>query len=119
MSRNPPGFRFSGTDAIVVCIAVPVTFGLLHFVGSFAWLVPVVLGHFFLFCNVFRVRPSFELIWAAGFILNFVAWAMLADSIAWSRILLSQTPLTLLLLVFTILSPNYHGIAASRLRTSR
>ncbi|CAK0748261.1 hypothetical protein CCP3SC1_1760005 [Gammaproteobacteria bacterium] len=40
--------------------------------GSYVWwaglLIGLVLGHFFLFCNVFRVTRQTELIWAGAFI---------------------------------------------------
>ena len=66
--------------------------------GSLTWLFPVTLGHFFLFCNVFSVRRSFELIWAAVFVANVGAW-LLAGELRWSWVLAIQTPLTLLLIL--------------------
>ena len=105
------GFRFSVVDAGVLAVAAAATWLLLPHVGFVAWLLPFALGHFFLFCNVFRVRRSYELVWAAGFLLNFGAWA-LSGAFDWLPVLAVQTPLTLLLIVLEIRSPRYHGVFA-------
>ncbi|MHC4135708.1 MAG: hypothetical protein ACYS0K_12065 [Planctomycetota bacterium] len=108
MSR---GFRFSARDAVALTAAAVATWLLLPRIGSFAWLFPFALGHFFLFCNVFRVRRGYELIWAAGFLLNFGAWAV-SGAFDWLGVLAVQTPLTLLLIGVEIRSPRYHGVFA-------
>ena len=108
MSR---GFRFSAGDAVALAVAAVATWLLLPRIGFLAWLFPFALGHFFLFCNVFRVRRSYELIWAAGFLLNFGAW-MVSGGFDWLGVLAVQTPLTLLLIVLEIRSPRYHGVFA-------
>ncbi len=108
MSR---GLRFSKGDAVTLAAAAVATWLLLPRIGSFAWLFPFALGHFFLFCNVFRVRRSYELIWAAGFLLNFGAWVV-SGAFDWLGILAVQTPLTLLLIILEIRSPRYHGVFA-------
>ena len=68
------GFRFSLVDgaAIVVCAAA--THTAWPALGPLSLVLPYVLGHFFLFCNVFRVRRPPELIWAGVFVLNFGVW---------------------------------------------
>lgn len=82
--------------------------------GTFALLFPIVLAHFFLFCNVFRVRRNLELIWAGVFVVNFAAWAI-TGSFSWWPVLLVQTPVTIACIVIEMRSPNYHGIGYARI----
>jgi hypothetical protein len=87
------GFRFSLTDAAVIGVGVAMTWLLRGRLGDLAMLPAVVLVHFFLFCNVFRVRRSYELIWAASFIVNLLAWQALGQ-FGWRGVLLTQAPIT-------------------------
>ncbi len=64
--------------------------------------------HFFLFCNVFRVRTRYELIWASSFLLNAGAW-QLADALSWQRLLGSQIVVTVLVIGAELRSPSYYG----------
>ena len=77
--------------------------------GDLAMLPAVVLVHFFLFCNVFRVRRSYELIWAASFIVNLLAWQALGQ-FGWRGVLLTQAPITLLAIAVEMKSNRYHGV---------
>ena len=71
----------------------------------------MVLGHFFLFCNVFLVWRSWELLWAGTFIVN-AATHLLMDSTSGVPVLLWQLPVTLGVIVWQIRSPWYHGVGA-------
>ena len=104
-----PGFRFSRVDALVLVAGAVLTVVLWPALGTLALLVPVALGHFFLFCNVFRVRRDVELLWAGVFVLNFAAWG-LTGRFSWTRVLLTQLPVTLAILVVEVRHPRYHGI---------
>ena len=59
--------------------------------GEHALIPALALGHFFLFCNVFRVRRSYELVWAGCFLVNAGAWITLSGFDVWG-ILAVQTP---------------------------
>ena len=52
------GFRFSRADAAMIAVGAAATWLLWGVLGDLALLPAVVLVHFFLFCNVFRVRRS-------------------------------------------------------------
>ena len=109
MSRSAPGFRFSKTDAVAISVAIAFTALLWPAISQLALLFPIVLAHFFLFCNVFRIHRTSELVWAGAFVTNVAAWT-LAGHFSWPAILLTQTPLTLFLIALAIRSPRYHGI---------
>ncbi len=111
MDRRPfsPGFRLSLVDIAVVVVAVVSATLLddwhpLFFVG-----ILVAVGHFFLFCNVFRLPRWLELMWVVAYI----AWAVcLASDI--ERLCL---PASVLLAVFSVAVilwgmrlPSYHGL---------
>ncbi len=107
--RSKPGFRFWPQDAAVIAIGTLATAWLWGQVGSVSLLLLGVLLHFFLFCNVFRVRTRFELIWAVSFVLNAGAW-QIADELSWQRLLGSQLAITVLVIGAELRSPSYHGI---------
>jgi hypothetical protein len=102
------GFRFSRTDALVIAACAGATWALWRPLGELALVFPVVLLHFFLFCNVFRIRRSYELIWAGMFVLNLACWVLLG-AFWWPWVLLAQTPLTLALIIAEMMSRRYHG----------
>jgi hypothetical protein len=103
------GFRFSIVDGLAISLCVASTAALLPEIGRDSWLFAVVLGHFFLFCNVFRVRRNYELIWAGLFLANFCYWRFFSD-FAWVWVLGIQTPITLTAIIAEIKSPVYRGI---------
>lgn len=111
------GARFSLTDGLAILAGAALTVALHRAAPEQArWFVGVpaaALGHFFLFCNVFRVRRRYELAWAAAFLVNVLAWH-LADALEWWRVLALQTPLTLAAIVAEVRSSTYHGAFAAR-----
>ncbi len=107
--RSQPGFRFSPRDAAVVVVCTLATAWLWGRVGSLSLLLFVVLVHFFLFCNVFRVRTRYELIWASSCVLNASAWQLM-DALDWQSVLGSQIPITVLVIGAELRSPCYRGI---------
>ena len=106
---SPPGFRFSRWDAAVIVLCSLATAWLWTRIGSLSLLLGIVLAHFFLFCNVFRVRTRYELLWGVAFILNATAWRMTGQFGLW-ELLGSQIPVTLLVIGATLRSASYHGI---------
>ncbi len=105
--------RRTAGDAVVLAIALPATWLAWPQLGALAGVIPLVVGHFFLFCNVFRIHRSKELVWAAVCLLNVSAWTILADC-WWPGILAVQLPLTAMLVVWEIRGPWYHGVCARR-----
>jgi hypothetical protein len=75
------------------------------------WVIPIAAGHFFLFCNVFRLRRSYELVWTGVFIANVTVWLYLVD-FSWAGVLAAQLPLTALLIAMEVRSSRYHGIGS-------
>ena len=108
------GFRCSLTDAIAIGAFMSAAVGLWYLNSPLWWLLVVAAGHFFLFCNVFRIVRRRELIWAGLLILNVGVWAWF-DHLTWPSILLTQLPITVGLIVADMRAPGYHGVLAKRL----
>lgn len=112
------GARFFATDAVALLAGAALTWALATWSPEgerwVAGLPAAALGHFFLFCNVFRVRRRYELAWAAAFLVNVAAWH-LAGALSWGAVLAVQTPLTALAIGAEVRSPEYHGVLARRL----
>jgi hypothetical protein len=105
-----PGFRFLATDVVMFLAA-----------GAFAkwavdhdglWLAKAtafVVGNFFLFCNVFRIARSLELIWTIVFLL-LAAARLRMGALEWSTIYMISGALTVALIVIEMRKPSYHGV---------
>jgi len=117
VQRSPPGFRCSFTDVLVLIIAPLATWWLWPQLGAMAAVILFAVGHFFLFCNVFRVHRNKELLWAGAAIINVGIWTI-AGQWWWPGILLAQSPLTLAVITWEISSPGYHGIGWNPLKKS-
>lgn len=112
MATKPfsPGFRISKTDMFVV-IAGSVGASL---AAQIEWwmglIIAFVVGHFFLFCNVFRVARPLELAWATLF-------TMLAGSTiamghpGWPVTFAATLAATVAVIVMQMRNPAYHGVA--------
>lgn len=107
--KNGPGFRCSRLDLPVIVISILVAFLAYSWIGQWALVLPVVLGHFFLFCNVFRIGNRLEYVWAGIFLVNVSVWTFL-DDLDWLRIMIWQSPVTLLILFIAVRRSNYHGV---------
>ena len=99
--KPPAGFRFSVIDAAIVAAWALATWGLWPMLGRMAIVFPIVLGHFFLFCNVFRVPRPPELMWSGAFVINVGAW-MAVGRFTWPAVLWTQLPVTLIVLLVAV-----------------
>ena len=110
---SKPGFRFSAVDGLFLALCAAGIYFLRERMGTFVWIIAAAAGHFFLFCNVFRVRRSYELIWTGIFLANVAAWTW-SERFSWPGILAIQLPVTAAVIVLEIRSPRYHGIFCRR-----
>lgn len=108
------GFRCSWFDLAILLCAMVSTLWLHGMQFPLRWIVPMVAGNFFLFCNVFLVWQRWELLQAGVFVLNFVAHSAI-DHVDGASVLLWQSPATIVVILLRIRSPWYHGIFAGRL----
>ncbi|WP_395733030.1 hypothetical protein [Prosthecobacter sp.] len=108
------GFRLSFVDALVLVTGAVLSGWLAKMDFPLWWIVPAAVGHFFLFCNVFLVWRRWELLWAAAFIFN-VAGHFSLETYTATPVLLWQAPATILVIVFQMRSPWYHGIFARQI----
>jgi len=108
-----PGFRFSVFDALLL---VAGAWGARFFWSQTWWLgfvIAFVVGHFFLFCNVFRISRGLELIWAFVFIV--LTRLTLANGLlTWPVTVALSLSVTLIVVGIELRKPSYHGIAWHR-----
>jgi hypothetical protein len=72
-----------------------------------------VLGHFFLFCNVFRISRPPELIWAVVLILLCI-FRIYTGIISWQLVFLSSLFSSAILITREVQRPDYHGVGWKR-----
>jgi hypothetical protein len=109
-----PGARLAVSDLVVIASGIAATGALQASAPLLAWLPPVVFGHFFLFCNVVRLRTAKELAWCAVFLANFALHAH-AGAVGGGAILAWQLPVTLALVASEVASPGYRGLGYAAL----
>ena len=104
-----PGFRISVLDSFVLLSGAIATI----YFGMRMWQVGVVIGfsvaHFFLFCNVFRIRRAPELIWAASFIVLIIS-TILFGFPSWFLSMVLSLVVSVFLVFREFRHPSYHGI---------
>ena len=108
------GARLSWRDVLVLVVGSAATWWLQPRIGPAAGVIPMAIGHFLLFCNIFRIHRTKEILWAVTCVINISAWGLF-DDLWWPGILLVQTPLTVAAIIWEMRGPWYHGIFARRL----
>lgn len=108
------GLRLSVSDVFVLVLGIATGIVGWIYIGELALFVPFVVVHFFLFCNIFRVRRTPELVWAGLFLLNCFIWSALGQmEVEW--IFALQLIVTFALIMNELRSPHYHGVFARRI----
>jgi hypothetical protein len=108
-----PGFRFSGFDALILAVGGFGAWqaGARH--GSAGFVIAFAVGHFFLFCNVFRISRRLELLWA-GFFLILARSTIVSGHPTWTTTALVLLAATGVVITIELRKPSYHGIAWNR-----
>jgi hypothetical protein len=117
MNEFRPGFRFSPLDGLVLFIGAGLTWLLGSQMVVAGLLVAFVVGHFFLFCNVFRISRRSELIWAAIFVILAVT-AIVAGTPPWPVVFGISLVVTIWLIRREMAQPSYHGVGWRRINPS-
>lgn len=108
------GFQMSAFDGVVLLLGIILTIWLRNEAFPLWWIVPMALGHFFLFCNIFLVWRRLELVWAAVLVV-LISGHLAFGHTDWLSPLMMQMPVTLTVLWLQLRSPWYHGIFARQI----
>lgn len=109
-----PGFRISATDAAVLIAGAAGSVLAAQVEWWMGIVIGFVVGHFFLFCNVFRVARPLELLWAALFVV--LAGSTITLGLpGWPVALTMSLVATLLVIVVQMRKPSYHGVLWQRI----
>lgn len=112
-STFQPGFRISILDVFVLTIGAVAAFILGSQIPWSALVISIVIWHFFLFCNIFRISRRPELIWALCFI--FLAGStILTNTPSWILTIAVSIILSSFLIWKETRKPSYHGICWRR-----
>jgi hypothetical protein len=109
ISGFAPGFRLSTLDGVVLAIGAIASILLGLQVWWWGYVVAMVVGHFFLFCNVFRISRTLELAWAAAF-LGMAGGTVVAESPGWIIATLATFGVTFMVIAAEMCKRSYHGI---------
>ena len=100
------GFRLSKLDVAVIVVSTILTALLWKPTASYSFIGLLVVFHFFLFCNVFRIPRIPELIWGASFLFVCTTCLVLDFYSPW-MVSISILPVTVAVLVRSIRLPSY------------
>ncbi len=115
--RFDPGFRISATDFGALAAAFVGAVALFESFRAASVIIAVTTVHFFLFCNVFRIRRRPELIWAGIFFLLCVATIRFGNP-DWPATIAASFSVAAGLIIRETRHPSYHGIGWKRLNPS-
>ena len=111
---TPPGARCSALDVLVLVIAGAAAAAVWRQPGAPGAIIVTVVGHFFVFCNVVRLRAALELAWAGTYVV--VAAALLARGHDGWVALAAIAPVTATLIALELRRPDYRGLGWRRRR---
>lgn len=107
--RFRPGFRLSMIDiAVLVCGAIAAV-AFWPETGWMGFIIAFVIGHFFLFCNVFLIARPLELAWSAVFVV-LAAGTILTETPGWPVTIAVSLSATVMVILIAMRRPSYHGI---------
>ncbi|MBL9151045.1 MAG: hypothetical protein JNK37_01090 [Verrucomicrobiales bacterium] len=109
-----PGFRLSLLDAIVLAVGGTAAAFAYPMLPEAAFLTVFVVGHFFLFCNVFRIGRKSELYWAGTFIAS-AGSTIVFGMPGWIIVAAFSLGLAACFIGWEMRLPSYHGIGWRRL----
>jgi predicted membrane channel-forming protein YqfA (hemolysin III family) len=104
-----PGFRLSFKDIIVLAVGTIAAIMVAQVDMWIGLVVAFVVLHFFLFCNVFRMPPRLELVWAGCFVL-LGAGTLTIQQPGWPLSFALSFLLAVALVVYQMRQPSYHGV---------
>ena len=112
--RFQPGFRMSPIDGAVLVVGATAAGLSWSTSPSTGFVIAYVVGHFFLFCNVFRVARVPELVWAALFLALAVPTIALGQP-GWPITISLLLAATVVIVCLEMRKPSYHGVGWKRL----
>ena len=104
-----PGFRLSIRDVIVLVVGIGSSIAFVKIAWQASLIIAFAIGHFFLFCNVFRISRSLEFMWAGIFVV-LAGGTICADFPNWHATLVVSIVMTSLVILIEMRRPSYHGI---------
>lgn len=114
ISGFAPGFRISTLDGVVLAIGAVASILLGLQVWWWGYVVAMTVGHFFLFCNVFRISRTLELAWAAAF-LGLAGGTVIAETPGWMITTIATFAITFVVIAVDMCKGSYHGIGWERI----
>lgn len=109
-----PGFRLSFFDVIILLIGTIASYVMALQIWWSGAVISFAVFHFFLFCNVFRIRRKPELIWASVFVVLAGLTIFTEFSGGWWITFVVSVGVTVFLLRSEIGKPYYHGVLWKR-----
>ncbi len=109
-----PGVRLSGIDVFVLLLGTVAVFSISPIVLWLGFAIGFVVAHFFLFCNVFRISRTPELIWASLY-LTLAISTLAYEQPGWLITTLIMVCISAVLIAVEMRKPSYHGIGWRRI----
>ena len=109
-----PGFRLSKLDVVVLVLGSVAAAIAASFVWWVGYVIALVIGHFFLFCNVFRISRPLELAWAAVFV-GLAGATVASEWPGWLVTTIVTLAMTAIVITLDMRKASYHGVLWERI----
>jgi hypothetical protein len=113
-AKFQPGFRMSVIDGVVIVVGIVAAVGLWSTAWWLGFIVAFVVGHFFVFCNVFRVARPLELAWSGVFVVLTYCTVMFGRP-TWAVMIGCSLLVTVVVVGLEMRKPSYHGVLWRRI----
>jgi len=104
-----PGFRIHAFDIVFLLLGAGACYFGLSLQSLPAMIPAYVIFTFFLYCNVFRIRRTLELIWTGAFTLSALS-SFYFEQPSWPVLYAAGFALSIILIAIEMRQPSYHGI---------
>jgi len=111
--RFSPGFRLNLRDVLALVCGSGLAFFLRETESELSILTLIAVLHFFLFCNVFRIKRKKELIWMFVFLL-LVAFTVILGRPSFIVSVAISIAVSSYLIIKEIKEVDYHGVLWNR-----
>jgi hypothetical protein len=104
----------SVVDGVVIVVGIVAAVCLWFTAWWLGFMVAFVVGHFFVFCNIFRVARPLELAWSGVFIVLMYCTVMFGRP-TWAVAIGCSLLATVVVIGLEMRKPSYHGVLWERI----
>lgn len=104
-----PGLLFNFRDILLLVAGVAIALSLFPQASRMSLVTAMIIGHIFVFSNVFRISHSREFIWSGCFVL-IGSVTIISGSAGWLYTIIMMLLICIFAVGINMQKPSYHGV---------